>query len=159
MINGFRPSWASIEFKFNLTGAGAPPMVAMQSIDYKMTRERKKTRGTNVNPLGKTRGTIDYTCKIKLLLAEFNLLIGQLGQLDTTGNNAYGDVFFELDITYSEANLPIVADTVQGCTIDSVEQSSAEGAEDIMVECELSPLLILRNGQPMSNQPLSAPNF
>lgn len=159
LINGYRPSWASIEFKFNLTGAGSAPNYAMQSIDYKVTRERKKTRGTSVYPLAKTRGSVDFTCKIKILLAEFNQLIGQLGQLDPTGNNAYGDVAFELDVSYTEPAFTIVTDQILGCTIDSVEQSSSEGVEDIVIECELAPLQILRNGQPISSVPLAAPQF
>jgi hypothetical protein len=159
-INGFRPSWASIEFAFAFSGGTASaPNFALQSIDYGITRERKKTRGTNVDPLGKTRGMIDYKCKIKMLLAEWNVLINQLGQQDPTGNFAYGDIFFQLTVQYAEPNTNLITDVIQGCTLDSSEQSSSEGADDIVVESELSPLKILRNGQPMSSQPLGAPNF
>lgn len=166
LINGFRPSWASAEFKFNLTGSGAAPNYSIQSVDYKATRERRITYGTNVNPLGKTRGKITYTGKIKMLLAEFNSLIAQLASLDPSGNQGYGDVFFSLHISWTDP-LPnpatgigsLTEDVLMGCTIDSVEQSSSEGAEDIVVESELSPLLILRNGLPMSAQPLGAPQF
>jgi hypothetical protein len=159
LINGFRPSWASAEFKFNLTGSGAAPNYSMQSADYKLTRTRKKTRGTNVNPLGKTRGSIDYTCKIKMLLAEWNALAGQLAGLDPTGNNGYGDVFFTLHISWADPASVIIEDVILGCTLDTAEQSSSEGDDDIVVESELNPLLILRNGLPMSQQPLGAPQI
>jgi hypothetical protein len=158
-VNGFRPSWASIEFRTALAG-GAPsaPNPAFQSIDYKATTERKKTRGTNVKPFGKTRGTADFTCKIKMLLHEWNILAGQLAQLSTTGS-AYGTVYFQLQVQYAEANMTIITDTIIGCTLDTAEQSSSDGVEDIMVESELSPLDILRNGLSISDQPLGAPNF
>lgn len=166
LINGFRPSWASVEIKFNLTGSGAAPNYAIQSVDYKATRERKATYGTNVNPLGKTRGKITYTAKVKMLLAEWNNLIAQLGQLDPTGNQGYGDVFFSLHISWTDPQPNIltgignlVEDILIGCTLDSAEQSSSEGPDDIVVESELTPLLILRNGLPMSSQPLGAPQF
>lgn len=164
-VNGFRPSWASIEFKISIAG-GAPgsAIIGMQSIDYKISRERKKTQGTNVKPLAKTRGKVDFTCKIKLLLAEWTNLIAQLAAQDPTGNNAYGDVFFQLNVKYAEANMAIINDTILGCTIDSAEQSSADGSDDIMVESELNPLDILRSGPngvglSISNQVLGAPNF
>lgn len=153
-INGFRPSWASLEFRF-----GGALNYSVQSINYKIERTRKKTYGTNTEPLGKTRGFVDYTCKVKMLLAEFNQLIAQLGNQDQTGNNAFGDVFFNIDVSYSEANSNLIADKIIGCTIDSVEQDSAVGAEDIVVEFETAPLKITRNGQQMSSQTLGAPQF
>ncbi len=161
LVNGFRPSYASIEVSFAIAGGiGNAPNFAIQSIDYGITRERKKTRGTAVKPLGKTRGTVDFKAKFKMLLQEFNLFIAQLGQADPTGNNAYGDVYFQTTLQYSEqaAGL-LVTDTIVGCTIDAVEQSTSEGADDIVVECELNPLDILRNGQSISSQTLGAPNF
>jgi hypothetical protein len=153
-INGVSYSWASIEFKF----AGAP-IVTVQNIDYKITRERKVTYGTNVNPLRKTRGRITYEAKAKILLPELNGLLQALGEQDPTGNNAYGDVFFGTTITYTENGFATITDSILYCTIDSVEQSTSEGVDEVAVEINLNPLLILRNGQPMSSIPLSAPQF
>lgn len=154
LVNGFSYSWASVEFKF----AGSP-IITVQSIDYKVTNEVKWVYGTNPNPLAQTRGKITNSGKCKMLLAEFNVLIASLGANDPTGNNAYGDVFFDVDITYAEAGNNVIGDTLRGCRITSVEQSSAESADAIMVEMELNPTKILRNGQPMSSAPLAAPQF
>ena len=158
-INGFWPSWASIEFRFAIAG-GAPsaPNPSLQSIDYKITTERKKTRGTNVKPFGKTRGSADFTCKIKMLLHEWNLLAQALAQQSTSGSS-FGTVYFNLQVQYAEANMAIITDTILGCTLDSSEQSSSDGVEDIMVESELNPLDILRNGLSVSDQPLGATQF
>jgi hypothetical protein len=153
-VNGFAYSWASVEFRFS----GAP-IVTVQSIDYKAVHRRKQPFGTNVNPLAKTRGQIDNTCKVKILLAELDQFLGALGALDITGNNAYGDVFFVTTVKYAEFGAPIIIDTLNGCTVDSVEQSSSEGVDAIMAEMELNPLQILRNGRPMSSQLLTAPQF
>ena len=48
-INGFSPSWASIEFKF----AGSP-IVTVQSIDYAPSNDSKEVYGTNPNVPGQT---------------------------------------------------------------------------------------------------------
>jgi hypothetical protein len=154
LINGFRPSWASIEF--NIAGI---LNYSIQSAEYKATRTRKKTRGTAVNPIAKTRGSIDYDCKVKMLLAESMQLLAQLGSVDPTGNNAYGDIFFTMTVQYAEPNSNIITDTIMGCTVDTVEQSSSEGVEDIVIEHDFAPLLILRNGQPMSSTSIGAPQF
>jgi hypothetical protein len=154
LINGFRPSWASIEFQW-----GSTINYALQSIDYKAVRTRKKTRGTNVDPFSKTRGSADYDCKIKVLLSESDAFMAQLAQQDPTGQGAYGDVFFMVTVKYAEPSMAIITDTILGCTIDSIEQSSSEGVEDIVREHELSPLLILHNGRRMSSQLLGAPQY
>ena len=154
LVNGFAYSWASVEFKF----AGSP-IITIQSIDYKISNEAKQLYGTNPNPLATTRGKITNSAKCKILLAEGQALISALGQADPTGNNAYGDIFFDTNVTYAEAGNNVISDTLRYCRIYSFDQASAEGPEAIMVEFELNPLVILRNGQPMSSSPLGAPQF
>jgi hypothetical protein len=158
-INGVGYSWASIEFKF----AGGAAITEVLSVDYKITRERKKTYGTNVNPLRKTRGKIDYSAKWKMCLpAAYNLQQG-LGAQDPTGNNAYGDVFWTATITYSENGFSTINVIIIGNTLDTWENSHAEGVEEPVVEFESAPLNILIDSgtgpQPMSSIPLSAPQF
>lgn len=154
LINGFSYSWASLEFKFL-----GSPIITVQSIDYAAKTERKQPYGTNPNPLSKTRGKLGNTAKVKMLAAEAYALIGALGALDPTGNNAYGDVFFNVTVSFSEAGQAVIVDTIVGCTVDTFEQSSAEGTDAIMIEMELNPLQILRNGQQASSAPLNAPQF
>jgi hypothetical protein len=68
-------------------------------------------------------------------------------------------VFFGTTITYTENGFATITDSILYCTIDSVEQSTSEGVDEVAVEINLNPLLVLRNGQPMSSIPLSAPQF
>ena len=153
-INGFSPSWASIEFKF----AGSP-IVTVQSIDYAPSNDSKEVYGTNPNPLSVTRGKIANKAKAKMLLAEADTLLGALAAQDFTGNNAYGDIFFDVNVTYTESGFNQISDTLRGCRVYGVEQSSSEGPDAIMVTLDLRPLVILRNGRPMSSALLSAPQF
>ena len=154
LINGYRPSWASIEFKFNGT-----IVVAINKAKYGAKRTRTQPYGTNVNPLAKTRGKIAYNGNVTWLLTEYYNFIGILGAADPTGQNSYGDAFFGVDITYQDTGGGIIHDQLLGCTIDEDDSAHTEGAETLMVTTDLAPLLVLRNGQPMSSQPLAAPSF
>ena len=159
-VNGFAPSWASVEVRPQiLGGAQLPVIVAMQSIDYEAANDSKEVRGTNPNPLAVTRGEIANTGKCKLLLYECNQFLNALGNADPAGNFAYGDVFFDVQVQYSEAGGPVITDSLRGCRVYKVTQTAAVGPDAIMVELDLRPLQILRNGQPMSSAVLSAPQF
>ncbi len=159
-VNGFAPSWASIEFKPQiLGGAPLPVIVTVQSIDYEVSNDSKEVRGTNPNPLAVTRGEIANTGKCKMLLYEFNQFANALGSADPTGTNAYGDVFFDVQVQFAEAGGPVITDSLRGCRIYKVTQTMAVGPDAIMVEIDLRPLQSLRNGQPMSSAQLSAPQF
>lgn len=159
-VNGFAPSWASIEFQPQIVGGNTLPVIfTIQSIDYEVSNDSKQVYGTNPNPLAVTRGQISNTGKCKMLLYEFNAFVQQLANADPTGNSAYGDLFFNITCQFSEAGGPIITDQLLGCRCYKITQSMAQGAEAIMVEIELRPLQILRNGLPMSSAVLSAPQF
>lgn len=160
-VNGFAYSWASVEVRPQILSAGGivplPIMVAAQSIDYEPSNNAKEIRGANPNPLATTRGEIENTGKMKLLLLDLNNFLTALGDADPTGNNAYGDLFFNVTVTYAEAGSPIITDTLTGCRVYKVTQTGAVGPDAIMSEIDMRPILILRNGQPMSSAVLSAP--
>lgn len=159
-INGFSYSFASIEFKPQILGGAAlPNIISLQSIDYAPENDVKFPQGTNPNPLSVTRGYIKNSAKAKMLLNEFEMLKQALGNADPTGNNAYGDVFFDVQVQYAESGAPVVTDSLRGCRIYKAPRTAAVGPDAIMVEVDLAPLLILLNGQPMSSAVLSAPQF
>ena len=160
LVNGFAPSWASIEFKPQiLGGAPLPTIITIQSVDYEVSNDSKEVRGTNPNPLATTRGMIANTAKAKMLLYEFSQLANALGNADPTGTLAYGDVFFDIQVTFAEQGGPVITDSLRGCRVYKVVQTMSVGADAIVVEIDLRPLQILRNGQPMSSAQLSAPQF
>jgi hypothetical protein len=159
-VNGFAPSWASVEFRPQiLGGAPLPVIVTVQSVDYEVSNDSKEVRGTNPNPLAVTRGEVLNTGKCKMLLYEFNQFANALGSADITGNNAYGDVFFDVQVQFSEAGGPVITDSLKACRIYKVTQTMSVSADAIVVEIDLRPLQILRNNQPMSSAILSAPQF
>jgi hypothetical protein len=160
LINGFAPSWASIEAKPQiLGGAPLPVLQTIQSIDYEPGNNSKEVRGTNPNPLAVTRGEISNTGKFKILLYELNQFLLALAAVDPTGNGAYGDVFFDLQVQYAESGGPIITDSLRGCRIYKVSQSSSIGPDAIVKEVDLRPMQILLNGMPMSSAVLSAIQF
>lgn len=160
LINGFAPAWASIEVRPQILGGSTlPVIITIQSVDYEVSNDSKEVRGTNPNVIAVTRGQISNTGKWKMLLYEFNQLAAALGSQDFTGNNGYGDIFFDVQVQFAEAGGPVITDSLRGCRIYKVTQSMAVGPDPIVVENDLRPLQILRNGQPMSSAVLSAPQF
>jgi hypothetical protein len=144
MTNGARQSFVSIEVKLN-----GQIFVGIPKIDYKRTRERTVITGTNADPLGKTRGENKYEGSCDIYLAEFNQFM-----VSTMGGAGYGDVFFNVDVTYSENGLDVIHDTLIGCTIDSTEASNSKGSEGSLRTVNLSPLKVLFNGIDDNSSPL-----
>ena len=159
-VNGFAPSFASVEFKPQiLGGAPLPTIITIQSVDYDLSNDSKRVYGTNPNVLSLTRGVITNTAKCKMLLYEANNFLQALANFDPTGNNAYGDVFFDVQITFSEAGGPVITDTLGGCRVYKAAKTFAVGPDAIMKEFDLNPMYIKLNGMVMSSAVLSAPQF
>jgi len=63
---------------------------------------------------------------------------------------ALGDGFmevpFQITVSYSEANLPAVTDTLVGCRITKVEMSGSEGSDPLVFKLSLSIIDLLYNG-------------
>jgi hypothetical protein len=157
--NGFRYSYSSAEFTF-LGSINATIIVPVLTLDYEAKRERQKVHGTSVNPIGKTRGQIDYTCKCKMLLAEYQQMIDTLSAADPTGQFAFGDLMFDIKCTYAESiggQPSIITDVIQGCSVDSVMHTTAFGPDALAVEMEFNPLLIIFNEDQMSSQIIQPP--
>ena len=43
----------------------------------------------------------------------------------------YGDVFFQVLVTYSENGFDTIQDTINGCTIDGLEVSQSQGSDPV----------------------------
>lgn len=137
LINGVRHSFSSIELKL-----GTNIFVGFKSINYSRKRTRTIVRGKSPDPLGKTRGTNEYTADCEIYLAEWNALLAQLQAIAP----GYGDVLFTVLVTYSENGFDTIQDTINGCSIDTTEASQAEGPDPLVRKVELNPLKILFNG-------------
>lgn len=152
-MNGVRHSWASIEAKL------AGQVYFITSINYSRKRTRSMPRVNHPDPAGKTKGSNEYTADCEMLLAEFNAFQAALiNQANAAGlNGGYGDVFFQIVVSYTEAGLDTVTDTINGCTMDSTEASNSEGTDGTKRKFELNPLKILFAGQDDLSIPLVAP--
>lgn len=134
LVNGVRHSFASIELKLN-----GQIFVGFKSINYNRTRTRSKPRGNHPDPLGKTRGENEYTADCEVYLAEWNLFQELLG-------DGYGDVIFEVQVTYTENGFDSIQDRIIGCTVDSTDASNGQGPDASVRKFDLNPIKIKFNG-------------
>jgi len=148
LINGVRHGFSSIEAKI-----AGQIFVGFTAINYSRTRTRSLVRGNHPDPLGKTRGTNEYKAEVELYLAEWNLLQAIL----LSQGAGYGDVFFQVIVTYGENAFDTVTDVLLGCTVDVVDVSQSEGPDPLKRKLDLSPLKILFGGKDDLAVPLIAP--
>lgn len=145
LINGAGFSYSSIELKINgLIFRG------FKSINYDYSRERVKVYGNSPDPLFKTVGKADYTCDAEIYVAEWYAFMAQLGA-------GFGDVFFPILVTYTQAGFDTVQDSILGCTIDKLSASQSEGPDPLVRKVEFNPLKILLNGLDPLAIPLAPP--
>jgi hypothetical protein len=134
LVNGVRHSFTSIELKIN-----GDIYVGFKSINYSRNRGRTMVKGNSPDPLGKTRGENEYKADCELYLAEWNALQAKLGA-------GYGDVFFDITVTYNENGFDVITDTIKGCTLDTTDASNGQGSDPTVRKFELNPIKILFNG-------------
>jgi hypothetical protein len=113
-----------------------------KSISRSRKRSRKKVRSNNVDPVGKTLGTNDYSCKAVVFLDWYYNLIAQVQAISP----GYGDQAFTIYISYVGSGLVPYTDTVLGCTFDMDEGDDKDGEDELTREIDFEPLKILFNG-------------
>lgn len=145
LINGVRHSFTSIELKIK-----DQIFIGVTSINYSRTRSRELVRGTSADPLGKTRGDNEYSATIELYLAEFHLLMQQLGA-------GYGDVSFNVYVTYGENGFDTITDEIIGCTLDTTEADASQGPDPLTRSFDLNPIKIKFGGLDDLENPLQPP--
>lgn len=135
LVNGVRHSPVSIELKLQ-----GQIFIGFKSIEYSRTRKRSMVYGHHPDPLGKTRGQNEYKASCELWLAEWNAFQAQLG----TG---YGDVLFQVLVTYTENGFDTIQDVINGSSMDSTEAASeASSTDGLARKFDLNPVKILFNG-------------
>ena len=153
LTNGVRHSWASVEIKL------AGQIFYITAVNYARKRNRTIVRENHPDPVAKTRGANEYSADVELLLSEYTgLQAALISQASQQGlNGGYGDVFFQVVVSYSENGLDTITDTILGCTMDSTESYNTEGTDPSKRKIDLQPLKILYNGQDDLASPLQAP--
>ncbi len=134
LISGVRHDFSSIELKLN-----GQIFVGFKSINYSRTRSRTMVYGNSPDPIGKTRGTNEYSADVEVYLAEWNAFQDSLGA-------GYGDQPFQVLVTYSNDGFDTIQDVIRGCTIDGLEVSQSQGSDPLVRKFDMSPLKILFNG-------------
>ncbi len=149
LIRGRRHGFASITALFQL-GDGKTVEMFIKSVNYGRTRSRGLVRGNHPDPIAKTIGENEYKCSVEMALAEYRLLVAELGP-------GYGDAVFSLFVTYGENGFETVTDTILGCTLDDDDASNAQGPDALMRKLDLAPLKILMNGLDDLEVPMVSP--
>lgn len=137
LIRGFRHGFSSITLVFALTGKKV--QVFCKSINYGRTRSRGLLEGNHPDPIAKTRGTNAYKASVEMALAEYRLLVSEIGP-------GYGDKQFDTLVTYGEDGFTTVTDSLLSCTLDDDDASNSQGPDPLMRKLDLAPLKILMAG-------------
>lgn len=148
LTDGNRHSWNSLEAKF-----AGKIFLGFTDLTFSRKRSRVKVYGAHPNPLGKTRGSNEFTLKAKLLLAEFVYLTDEV-----LGGKGYADKYFEVSGTYTESGFDTIRYQFIGCTLDEEQVSNTRGDDATEVEIDLSPLSYLKNGKPDLDLPMPNTN-
>ena len=139
-MNGVRHTWASVEARFS------GRIFYFPEINYSRTRERPYVYVNHPDPIAKVRGKNNYAADATMLLAEWNALQAILAQQGAQQGVGYGDVFFDILVSYNENGFDVITDTLKGCTMDSTEAAGAEGTDPLKRKFALNPIKILLNG-------------
>jgi hypothetical protein len=142
-VNGNVVSWGSIVLKI-----GSDRFHGFTSISYGDKRERVHQYGMGKHqaPRGKSRGK--YTVqpvKIGGPKSSVQAAREQLAALSSDGVS-YGDVEFEIDLQYIEANELPMQVNIEGCTWEENTSSEEESSEALKEEFSCLPMKIRRNG-------------
>jgi hypothetical protein len=147
LVNGYAFSYASVELKFRLQ-TGLITVKGVKSCNYKSPRERAKLWGTHPAPYAKTMGKQDHEADVELYLAEAVNLVNSIGP-------GWGDIQFDMHVTYNTPGYPLITDVIKQCNLDSPEQSFTSGDPAALTrKFTLAPLSILYNGNSLFSSPL-----
>ncbi len=149
LVRGFRHGFSSVTLKFMLEG-GKEIQMFCKSINYGRTRSRGLVRGNHPDPIAKTRGENEYKASVEMPLAEYRLLVAEIG-------DGYGDKIFTTLVTYGENGFETVTDEILGCTIDDDDASNSQGPDPLMRKLDLAPLKILMGGVDDLEVPMVSP--
>lgn len=166
LINGRRYDSSSIEIQITPTGPanGALGQVAslaagalgagnifqgISAIGYKDSLDPGEHRALgNPKILGLTRG--EYGTEASMTMYKEDAM-GLIEALSAFGG--YGEVAFQIVVTYAETGAVPIVDTLEGVRITSAEDSHEAGSDALTMDFELKPMNILRNGKCMVGKP------
>lgn len=149
LINGVVWSFQHI----TCTIAGLEFTGGFKKIDYKRNRKREMVRSNNSDPIGKTQGENEYSCKVDMYLAWWFACIATVQQQLGPG---YGDVSFSISVKYGNNGFAPFVDQILNCTFDSTEANNEAGVGALVRGVDFNPTKILFNGIDDLSNPLQA---
>lgn len=157
LINGVRYDYSSI-----LIMPGGLPMVGIQEISYKNTRNPANVFGSLPQRLGTTTGQVTAEASITMLLLEYQNLITQLNALAASqfGAGPFSGFMlacFDIPVQYQYGAGPLIQDVIKGCSIKEADRSFKQGPDALVVKIELNPAYVIENGS-VPLPVLAAPN-
>jgi hypothetical protein len=133
-VNDRAYSYASIELDID-----GDLYYASKSINYSDNMEPGELRGQSQHRLGRTAGDYKAEASLELSREEWEILRAK-----------FGDGFmlrsFDIQVSYSEDNMPLITDEVVGCRIKKVDYSNSQGPDASMVKLDLDVTYIKHNG-------------
>ena len=135
VTNGSVRSFANMRIEF----AGLSIPGGLGEVMRKRTTTREMVRSNNRDPVGKTTGESSYEATIQFY---FDWYANAIATVRNNFGPGYGDVQFQIFLTYVGANLPVYFDVIDGCTWDTDEINAQKGTSALVVPVQLNPLKI-----------------
>jgi hypothetical protein len=153
-VNGVQLSWGSIVLKLD-----GEPFTGFTAVSFADKRERVKAYGMarHQAPRGRSRGK--YTVEpVKLTGWKDSIKIfrERLAALSVDGIS-YGDVEFEIVVTYSELDEPPCLVQLERCVWAGNSSSDEEGPDPLKEEIEIDCMLIRRDGLTLFDSSAGSP--
>lgn len=142
-VNDNQLSWGSITCKID-----GDTFYGFTSVSYNDKRERTKAYGMGRHqaPRGRSRGK--YTVEpVKLVGAKSSVAeLRQALAARAKDGRSYGDVEFQIVLTYFETDEVPITVVIERCVWVSSSSTDEEGAETLKEEIEIDAMGISRNG-------------
>jgi hypothetical protein len=138
LILGHYWSFASIELAV-VTPQGLQKITEIQAVNYAPSLEMGDVWGSRPQKLGRTRGQQNGEASIELLMPAWERLRQALG----ASGVGYGELPFDVIVSYGEIGLPVKTDIIGGCRISRVEYANTVGVEASKVTLTLNVMRIL----------------
>ncbi len=146
LVNGNYHAFASIEVKT----ADGNIYTGVKAVNYKNSLKPTKVRGTNAEPIGRTRGDYDAEGDVEFYEQQGHQFLQALG-------NGYGEKPFDMTVTFSETGLDTIQHQLIGCRIEEVDSSNSQSTDASTIKFTLNVMKIKMDGLEMLINPLTAP--
>lgn len=137
LVNGKRSDFTSL--RFNIFGE---KYVGVKSIDYKISKKKKKIHGTPDYAIARTRGQSDASGSLEVLRDEGNAILAALA---AKGDDPM-DVEFDIVISFANKGQKVQTDRCISVVITDIDLNFAQGEEPNMIKFDLDIMELWVNG-------------